>query len=458
MKMTNTSGLLAAASACALARAADIDVPVAAAAQPRRARGLVQTPRAETTSAKEILETMNRTFEEFKAERTKELDDIKKQLGDVVQSEKVDRINAEISTLQKSLDDVNAALAALKVGGGGGSEASAEVKEHAQSFNRWFRKGDAQTEAGLRELEVKAKLTTQSDPDGGYLVPEEMEQGIDRVLGTVSALRGLARVMSIGTDTYKKLVNMGGASSGWVGENEARPETDTPTLRELVFNTAELYANPAATQRSLDDARLDIAAWLADEVSIEFAEQEGAAFVSGNGVNKPRGILSYDKVANDSWSWGKTGFVISGAAADFATPTASVSPADALIDLYYALKQGMRNGASWLMSDPTMAKVRKFKDADGAFIWAPPTGTAEVPTILQKPVYTDDNMEAVGAGAFPIAFGNWQRAYLIVDRAGIRVLRDPYTNKPNVHFYTTKRVGGGIANFEALKLLKIAAS
>ncbi|WP_336968328.1 phage major capsid protein [Brevundimonas aurantiaca] len=417
-----------------------------------RTRG-VQSVRADASSVTAVLADLQKTFEDFKAERTKELDDINKKLGDVVQTEKVDRINAEISKLGKDLDAINAALAAGKIGGGGGEDP--DKAEHAKAFNRFFRKG---VDNGLHDLEVKAKLTTQSDPDGGYLVPEEMEAGIDRVLGTVSTIRSLARVINISTDTYKKLVNVGGATSGWVGEEEARPETSTPTLREIAINTKELYANPAATQTSLDDARIDIAAWLADEVSIEFAEQEGEAFVSGDGVKRPRGFLSYETVANGSWAWGKLGYVPSGKAADFADTSTTVSKADALIDLYYALKAGYRNGASWVMSDAVMATIRKFKDADGNFLWAPPTAVAEVATVLQKPVYNDDNMPGVAAGTFPIAFGNFQRGYLIADRQGVRVLRDPYTNKPNVHFYTTKRVGGGVVNFEAIKLLKIAAS
>jgi predicted phage gp36 major capsid-like protein len=265
-----------------------------------------------------------------------------------------------------------------------------------------------------------------------------------------------ARVISISTNTYKKLVNMGGATSGWVGEEDSRPGTGTPTLRELAINTGEIYAMPGATQTSLDDARIDLAAWLAEEVSTEFAEQEGAAFVNGNGVNKPRGILAYDTVINSSYAWGKIGFVKSGDASAFPAASTSVSPADAFIDTHYALRSGYRNGASWLMSDVTMNAVRKFKDAEGAYIWAPPSGAAQVATILGKPVHTDDNMDAVGAGKFPIAFGDFNRAYLVVDRAGIRVLRDPFTSKPNVIFYTTKRVGGGIVNFEAIKLLKIS--
>lgn len=298
--------------------------------------------RADSGNATKILAELQKTFEDFKLERDKELADIKAGMADVVQTEKVDRINAEITKLTKDIDAVNAAMAAIRIGGVGG-DVDPDKAEHAQAFDRFFRRG---VDAGLRDLEVKAKLTTQSDPDGGYLVPEETEAGIDRVLGTVSTIRSLARTISISTNTYKKLVNMGGATSGWVGEEQDRPGTATPTLREIAINTGEIYAMPGATQTSLDDARIDLAAWLADEVSIEFAEQEGAAFANGDGINKPRGILAYDKVANASYAWGKLGFIASGKADGFVAATTSASPADALIDLYYALKSGYRNGAS----------------------------------------------------------------------------------------------------------------
>lgn len=419
-----------------------------------RARGLVAVRAEATDDPNKIVGEIQKAFSAFKEAHDKDVADLKKGQADVVQTEQVDRINAEITKLGKDLDAANAKIAAARIGSGA-ADVDPAAAEHKEAFNRFFRKG---AENGLADLEVKAKLRTDGDADGGYLVPTETEAGIDRVLGTVSTVRSLARVISISTDTYKKLVNQGGAGSGWVGERESRPETDTPTLREIAVSAHDLYANPAITQKALDDARIDIAAWLADEVSIEFAEQEGDAFVNGNGVNKPRGLLSYSAVANASYAWGSLGYLPTGAASDFATASASVSPADAMIDLYYGLKSGYRNGASWLMNDATMAKVRKFKDADGAFIWSPPSAAAEVATILQKPVYTDDNMPAVGAGAFPVAFGNFQRGYLIVDRTGIRVLRDPYTNKPNVHFYTTKRVGGAVVNFEAIKLLKVATS
>lgn len=419
----------------------------------RKVRGIVAVRADANGDPKAILAEMQTAFEAFKTERDEEIAALKKGQADVVKSEKVDRINSDITKMQKALDDVNQTMAALRVGGAGDQVDPAKA-EHTQAFNKWFRKGDRAVDADLHDLEVKAALSTDSDPDGGYLVPEEMSDTIDRVVGTVSVMREIATVLPVGAPTYKKLVGQGGASSGWVGEKDARTETDTPTLRELIFNTQELYANPATTQSALDDGRMDIATWLANEVSIEFAEQEGAAFVSGDGNAKPRGILGYDTVANGSYSWGKVGFAKTGVAA--ALTDGSNNGSDAMISLYYALKEQYRNGATWLMSDAVMESVRKFKDGDGTYLWSPATAAGEVPTFLGKPVRTDDNMDAVGAGKFPVAFGNFKRAYLIIDRFGTRVLRDPYTNKPYVHFYTTKRVGGGIQNFEAIKLLKVS--
>lgn len=398
-----------------------------------------------------VFNELRRTVEAFKAENEAALNDLRKKVEDPLQAEKVDRINADITRHTAALDEINAAIAALKLGGGGGGAPNADVQAHAQAFGGYFRRG---ADAGLRDLEVKAGLTSQSNPDGGFLVPTQMEATIDRVLGTVSALRSAARVISISTGSYTKDVNMGGAGAGWVGEEDTRTETATPTLKSLEFPVMELYAEPYATQTILDDARIDIEGWLADEVSITFAEMEGAGFISGNGVKKPRGLLSYDKVANASYAWGKTGYIASGHASAFATS----APADALVDLFHALKAGYRNNASWLMSDVTVGALRKMKDGQGNYLWAPPT-TPEAPsTILGKRVITDDNMPSVAADTFPIAFGDFQRGYLVIDRVGIRVLRNPYKVNGKVAFYTTKRVGGGIQNFEAIKLLKIATS
>ena len=419
-----------------------------------RIRGAVRV-RAETGDTNAIVTELNKAFAVFKTEHQEELKGIKAKFADVVQAEKVERINTEIGKLQTALDDTNAQLAAARLGGAGdGPAVSTEARDHARAFNQFFRRG---TEEGLRELEMKAALRTDSDPDGGYVVPDQMEQTIDRVLGSVSAMRSIASVMSVSAASYKKLVNQGGAGAGWVGERQARPETTTPTLAELSFPAMEIYANPAATQTLLDDARVDIAAWLAEEVSTAFAEAEGAAFISGDGVNQPRGLLSYDTVANASQSWGNIGYTASGVAA--ALTDSSHNGVDALIDLIYSIKQGYRQNARFLMNKSLQATVRKLKSkTEELYLWQPPVQAGQPATLLGYPITDDDNMPDVAAGAFPVAFGDFRRGYLIVDRFGVRVLRDPYTNKPYVHFYTTKRVGGGVQNFEAIKLLKIAAS
>lgn len=407
----------------------------------------VTSVRADTAGAMAILADLQKTFAEFKAEREAE---IKALRADVVQTEKVDRINAEITRLSNALNDTNAAISALKLSDTN-AVTDAAKESYRAAFDGFFRHG---ADAGLQDLAVKAGLTTQSKPDGGYLVPTQMESTIDRVLATVSAVRSIAGVMGISSPSYTKLVNVGGAGAGWVGEEESRVETATPSLKELEFVAMELYAEPYATQIALDDAAINLEQWLADEVAQTFADQEGSAFISGNGVKRPRGFLSYNIVANSSFSWGNVGYVASGGASSFA----SSNPADAFVDLYFGLRAGYRSNASWIMSDATLAMVRKFKDGQGNYLWAPPTAPGEVPTILQKPVVTDDNMPAVGANAYPVAFGDFRRGYLIVDRMGIRVLRNPYKANGKVAFYTTKRVGGGVANFEAIKLMKIATS
>lgn len=412
---------------------------------PARARGIFSARNEPDINA--TLTELNRTFAAFRDKNDERLAALERGREDVVTNEHVDRINASVTELTTTVNAQREQLDALRLGGGTGTGLTAEAREHATAFNQWFRRGTA--EAGLADLQVRAGLTTQSDPEGGYLVPEEMDRTISRVLGTVSAVRGLARVVPISAHEYSVLVNQGGTGSGWVGEEAARPETDTPTLSKIIVNSGEIYANPAATQRSLDDSFLNVEQWLADEVSIEFAEQEGAAFISGNGINKPKGFLSETPVANASYTWGSLGFTVTGHASTFA----SSNPADALMNLFYSLKSGYRNGASFLTSDAVLGTIRQFKDGQGNYLWSPPT--ADMPgLILGKPIITDDNMPALGANTFPVAFGNWQRGYLIADRMGVRVLRDPFTNKPNVHFYSTKRVGGAVVNFEAIKLLK----
>ena len=412
-------------------------------AYPRAIQGC--RPRAEGDPGK-ILAQLAKDFEDFKTEHTAAM----KGKADVVAMEKVEKINSSVSELQAALDELNKRIAASNLNGGGGTRAmSAEQVEYQTAFHAFFRSGgDA---SGLKALAVKAQLTRQSDPDGGYVVSPEIEKEIDRVLGTVSVMRQLATVRTTGASVYKKRVGQGGATSGWVGENEPRTETATPRFSELEFPAMTLYANPEATEEMLEDADFDIAAWLADEINIEFAEEEGAAHITGNGIKKPRGILGYDTVEDSALTWGKIGYKIGGHAT-------LLNDADKLIDLTTSLKQGFRMNASWLMNRPTGGTVRKLKNTAGDYLWQPSLQVGKPATLLGYPTYEDDNMPDVGAGAFPVAFGDFRRGYLILDRRGIRVLRNPYKNEGFVTFYTTKRTGGGVQHFEAIKLLKIAAA
>jgi HK97 family phage major capsid protein len=401
-------------------------------------------------AVKALIETLGRTFETFKAENDSRLKEIEsKGHADPLLADKVDKISAdmhEISAMKQQLEQVEIVLGRDGMGGGN-SDADIAKSDYASGFNQWFRKG---VEGNLADLGVQGAATSGDDPAGGFTVPEEMATTIERIAGTVSAMRNISTVMTIGSSTYKKLVNMGGAASGWVGETSARPETSTPSLVEIAINTKEIYANPAATQNLLDDSKIDIGSWLGNEVAIEFAEQESDAFINGDGVAKPKGLNAYEKVANASYVWGKLGFIKSGAAATITDP-------DCLKGLKRALKSVYRNGASWLMNDTTAGLIDKMKDSDGQYLWRPGLIENAPDTLLGKPIAYDDNLPDVGAGAFPLYFGNFKRSYLIVDRAGIRVLRDPFTNKPYIMFYTTKRVGGGIIMYEGIKALKISA-
>jgi len=285
-------------------------------------------------------------------------------------------------------------------------------------------------------------------------VPAEVERDIGRRLVDVSPIRALATVRTVSASVYKKPFMTSGPAVGWIGETAARPQTNSPVLAELSFPTMELYAMPAATATLLDDAMVDVDQWLAAEVDQVFAEQEGVAFVSGDGINKPKGFLASTAVANGPWSWGNIGYVATGTAGAFPAS----NPADVLIDLGYALRVGYRRNATFMMNRKTESVIRKFKDQNGQYLWSPGVAAGAPPTLLGYPVVCDDAMPDIAANALSVAFGDFRRGYLVVDRAGVRVLRDPYTAKPYVLFYTTKRVGGGVQDFDAIKLLKFAAS
>ena len=404
---------------------------------------------ANNREIKQAFDDFLREFDAFKQANDERLAQMEKRSSDVVTEEKVDRINRALDEQKRALDEL-ALQSARPIIGGERKAAPYQTRERKQAFDRYVRKGDA---GGLDALELKA-LSVGSDPDGGYTVPLEIESTIDRVLAKASPIRSIATVRQIGANTYRKPINIAEAASGWVGETGTISQTGTPTLAALDFPAMELYAMPAATQTLLDDSQVDIEQWLADEVQIVFAEQEGAAFVNGDGTNKPTGFLHYTAVADGSWSWGNLGYIASGADGAFA----SSNPADALINLAYAPKQGYRANGRWVMNRKTESAVRKFKDTTGNYIWQPGLSAEQSATLFGYPVTEVEDMPDIASNSLSIAFGDFARGYLVVDRIGIRVLRDPYSAKPYVLFYTTKRVGGGVQNFEAIKLMKFAAS
>ncbi|ODR94221.1 hypothetical protein AUC69_03475 [Methyloceanibacter superfactus] len=306
-------------------------------------------------------------------------------------------------------------------------------------------------------------MRESSDPDGGYSVPEEIDGVIQNQLLEFSPLRGWATIITLGQGQggYSFLVNRRGASSGWVGETEARPETSTPEMAKITPPEGEIYANASITQWLLDDSQFNLDQFIRDNIIDEFAVQEGAAFVDGNGINKPKGFLQLEDpvtTADATRAFGVLQYVASGVAADINDGTHN--GVDALTDLVYALKPAYRQGpgVGWMMNSTLAGKCRKLKSlGDTAqYLWTESTQAGQPPMLLGYPVAIDENMPNVGANTFPIAFGNWRRGYRIVDRLGTRVLRDPFTNKPNVMFYLTKRVGGCVADSNAIKLLKCA--
>ena len=387
------------------------------------------------------MEDLMQAFEAFKETNDRRLTEIERRGSeDAVTAEKLARI-------EKTMDGIALKQARVPLGETGSPKPVAELA-HKSAFDGYVRKGET---ANLTALEQKA-LSVGTDADGGYLVPKETERAVNTALKTVSPIRSIAGIRQVSGSVYKVPFATTGAATGWVGETAARPQTNTPTLAELSFPTMELYAMPAATQAILDDSVVDIDAWLAEEVRVAFAQQEGTAFVTGDGVNKPKGFLTYPTVANASWTWGNVGFVTSGAAGAF--PAANA--ADKLIDLVYAVKGTYRANGSFVMNRQTLGTVRKMKDADGAYIWQPSGDAGQPSKLLGYSVVEAEDMPNIVANSLSIAFGDFASGYLIVDRVGIRVLRDPYSSKPYVLFYTTKRVGGGIKDFDAIKLMQFS--
>ncbi|MDR2857823.1 MAG: phage major capsid protein [Novosphingobium sp.] len=358
-----------------------------------------------------------------------------------------DAADQALGVLRADVDEVKARLAriaraAARPVPGGADFAGPEVKSFVDGY---LRRG--------RETELKS-LSGAVPADGGYAVPREIDAAIAARLRNLSPIRAIAQVVQTGTAGYRKLITTGGTASGWVGETAARPETDTPEFAEIAPPTGELYANPAASQAMLDDAGFDFQDWLAGEIAAEFARAEGAAFVAGNGIDRPRGFLSAPTAATGDAlrAFGTLQYLASGNATGF-----DANPELKLIDLVHMLKAGHRQGATWVMNSATLAQVRKLKDANGAFLWQPGLVEGQPDRLLGYPVVDAADMPDIGAGSFPIAFGNFRAGYLIAERSATTILRDPFTNKPFVHFYAVKRIGGQVLDSDAIKLLRIVA-
>lgn len=349
-------------------------------------------------------------------------------------------LRSDVEEVKSRLDKVSRAAARPALG-----DAAPASPERKGFVDGYLRHG--------RESELKS-LTQGIPADGGYAVPREIDAAIAAQLAKLSPIRAIAQVVQVGSAGYRKLISTGGTASGWVSETGARPETTSPKFAEIVPPAGELYANPSASQAMLDDAAFDLEAWLAAEIAGEFARAEGAAFVSGSGTNQPRGFLSAPTSASSDGArpFGTLQFVASGNATGLGTVIEL-----ALVDLVHALKAGHRQGAAWVMNSATLAQVRKLKASDGSFLWQPSLMDGQPARLLGYPVVEAEDMPDVGAGAFPIAFGNFVNGYLIAERTATRILRDPYTNKPYVNFYATRRVGGQVLDSDAIKLLKIAA-
>jgi HK97 family phage major capsid protein len=380
-------------------------------------------------------------FEEFKRTNDTRLGDLERRgAADGLTEDKLNRLNSVLDSAKSTLDRVSLERARPQLEGSRARHDGND--EYKDAFSAYVKRG-----------EEKA-LSIGSNADGGYLVPTETETEITRLLTAVSPIRAIAGVRQVSSSVYKKPITITGPAVGWVAETGARTQTAAQTIDALSFPTAELYAMPAATAAFLDDAAVDVGQWIADEVNNAFAVQETTAFVSGDGTNKPKGFLSETQITNGSWAWGKIGYVPTGVSA--ALP--STSPSDVLIDLAYALKAGYRQNASWVMNRKTQGAVRKLKDADGNYLWQPALSPAGNATLLGFNLVEAEDMPDIAANSTSIAFGDFRRGYLIVDRQGVNVLRDPFSAKPYVLFYTTKRVGGGVQDFDAIKLLKFSAS
>ena len=331
------------------------------------------------------------------------------------------------------------------------AQADADVP-HKKAFGAYLRCGD---DDGLRGLVLEGKaLSTAIAADGGYLVDPQTADTIRSMLMSTSSLRSVGNVVQVDATSFDVLIDRSEVGSGWATEAGPQTESATPTIERISIKLHELSAMPKASQRLLDDSAFDVEGWLAGKIANRFIRAEAAAFINGDGIDKPKGILLPAKVANTSWAWGSLGYVPSGAAADFPTTNA----VDCIVNLVYALGADYRTNATFLMNSKTAGAVRKMKDADGRFLWSDGLVAGQPSTLMGYPVLVSEDMPDIAANAYAIAFGDFNAGYTIAERPDLRILRDPFSAKPHVLFYASKRVGGDVTDYAAIKLLKFAVS
>lgn len=407
---------------------------------------LVGIGNIELKEINDLLLKQGQLFEEFKRKNDERLEAIeKKGWAPADLTETVGKISEAMTKLDKEILEIQKKANRLNVGGDA-DEAKAEFKKGIDQFAR---KGDMSVLEGIH----KKAMNSSSDPDGGFLIVPELDSMIERVVPTISALGRLARTVTIGTAKYSKLTKKSGMSITWPGDGNTSGESTAPTYAKVEIDVFPAEVEPWVENETLEDTGLEVD--LADEAAIAFAEGLGLSFISGNGVAKPRGILSYTTAANASYAWGKVGYIASGKSAAFA----SVAPADKIVDLQHALKSQYRSGAAWLTNDATLGVMRQIKDGSGSYyLWQPDPAAAFGGRFLGSPVEVDDNMSALAANSYSLAYGDFRKAYTVVNRTGIKLIRDALTQKGVTKFNFRKRVGGGITNFEAIKLMKFATS
>lgn len=397
-----------------------------------------------------LVEKMNMEWVAFKADNDRAMKEAKENGGkvDVITAEKIDKHSKAIGELQAQITEVEKKQ--NRPGTGGADEKVVKSAAHRKAFNQYMRRGDATAESELRS--IQASLSVASDPDGGYTVPAEMDKEIEKYERDASTMRQLCRVITVSSERYEKMVKQGSASSGWVGEIESRSTTGTPQWALLAPFFGELYAKPKVTQKILDDSELDLEKELAEDVGVEFAEQENAAYTIGTGIKKPKGILGYtlNTTADGSRAVDAIEKKHTGSSGTFGTT------ADKLIDLVHLLKPGYRAGAVFMMSTLSVGEIRKIKDGASNYIFQPSLLAGQPPAILGYPIVENEDVPDPAADSNSVIFGNLRRAYQIVDVVGTRMLRDPYTDKPFCVYYTTKRTGGFLVNNRAVKVLTLS--